>query len=333
MNQRGSATVLGIGIMVILLIFIAGLMPMLANEVKLGTINRDAIEAQYAAEAGTKRAITEFDHSSPSWDWLNSDRPFVDDNTKKYNTIIYDKSDPTKKTITPNITSNGTYIIRSIGTVGKAKRTVYTEVGVTVSSNSPFQYVGYAGGAASFEQLPAVNDAAFGVVGAFSNAQGRNVINVAQGSIQIPSYSALTALRSPNRIVETINGDYEIPMNTTVQDKTLIINGNLTGTNVNFKNANIFVSGSTTLSNFNMNGTNFLVSQGSLSATDNSNFNNSVVVTYGALAAKNVNLKGSIIAAGSMSFSGGGNFNYDRTVVNQFISGTKTITISNWKSL
>jgi hypothetical protein len=57
-------------------------------------VNRDVIETQYATETGAKRAIAEFNQSSHSWSWLNSDRPFLDDvNTKKYNVVIYLASD------------------------------------------------------------------------------------------------------------------------------------------------------------------------------------------------------------------------------------------------
>ena len=346
-NQRGSATVLAIVTMIFIGIIIAGLLPMITNELKIGIMNKDVIEAQYAAEAGTKRAIVGFSQSPLNLSWIdkgddgNGNIAFIDDvNTKKYKVIIFLQSDTNKTPLLSSaLTFGKTYTIRSTGTVGKTTKNVYVDVGTIISNgtaNSPFQYVGYAGGAVSFEQAPAVNGAPFGVVGAFSNAQGRNVINVAQGNIQIPAYNVLTALRDPTRPVLIINGNYEIPMNTNTQNTTLIVNGDLTGSNVNFNNANIFVTGSINLSNFNMNGSNFIVSQKSLTTSNNSNFGNSVVVTYGSLAATNTTLNGAIIAAGSMAFSGGANFNYNESVVKQFISGltsTSQTTVTNWKSL
>jgi hypothetical protein len=334
-SQHGSVTIIAVFFVVFFSIILSGLMPMTINQVSLILKSRDTVEAQYAAESGVKRAIVAFNSTAQDWEWLNSDRPFIDDaKSKKYKVTIYQSSDLTTP-VTPNVTSNSKYVIKSIGTVGKSSKTVYADVGVTAGNDikkTLFQYVGYAGGAVSFEQLPAVNGAPFGVVGSFSNASGRNVINV--GNYTMPSYDILTALRDPSKTVVIVSGSYEIPMNTDTKDTTLIVNGSLTGTNIKFTNSNIFVTGSTNLSNINMSGS-FLVSQGSLSTTDNSNFGNSVVVTYGALASKNTNITGAIIAAGSMAFYGGANFTYDESIVKKFIAGiggTPIIAIDNWKS-
>ncbi|MDF2633617.1 MAG: hypothetical protein K0R78_491 [Pelosinus sp.] len=165
MNQRGSATILGIGIMVILLILIAGLMPMLINDVKFGRINRDAIEAQYAAEAGAKRAIAEFNRNNPDWGWLNSNRTFVDDVdfTKNYNVIIYLASDASHTPIDlPNLMAANHYVIQSKGTVGKASRTVLVSVDVSsdnggnISGNVFSKYTTYSREKMQIDNNPAI---------------------------------------------------------------------------------------------------------------------------------------------------------------------------------
>lgn len=161
MNQRGSATILGIGIMVILLIFIAGLMPMLVNEVKFGTINRDTIEAQYAAEAGAKRAIAECNRAAPDWRWLNSDRPFLDDvNTKRYNVVIYSASDASHTPISsPNLMAANYYVIKSTGTVGRASKTILVEVlgeNRNISGNVFSKYTTYSKGRMQIDNNPTI---------------------------------------------------------------------------------------------------------------------------------------------------------------------------------
>ena len=56
-NKRGAATILAVGVMLFLGIILSGVLPMITQEVRSGTQNRDGVEAQYAAEAGAKRAI------------------------------------------------------------------------------------------------------------------------------------------------------------------------------------------------------------------------------------------------------------------------------------
>lgn len=127
-NQRGSASVIALCLVLVLTIMSAGVAFMMNTEGKLATENKDLIEAKYAAEAGAKRAIIEFekinDSQTPSWTWLGTDKPLVADTDKKYNVKIYNKSDTTFSTpVTPSASSNGTYTIVSTGNVnGTSKR-------------------------------------------------------------------------------------------------------------------------------------------------------------------------------------------------------------------
>ena len=69
-NRQGSVTILAIGVMLFLGIILSGVMPMITQEVRSGTLNRDAVEAQYAAEAGLKRALTGLVVADKDWDWV-----------------------------------------------------------------------------------------------------------------------------------------------------------------------------------------------------------------------------------------------------------------------
>ena len=71
-NRQGSVTILAIGVMLFLGIILSGVMPMITQEVRSGTLNRDAVEAQYAAEAGLKRALTGLVVADKDWDWLGA---------------------------------------------------------------------------------------------------------------------------------------------------------------------------------------------------------------------------------------------------------------------
>lgn len=213
MNQRGSATILGIGIMVILLIFIAGLMPMLVNEVKFGTINRDAIEAQYAAEAGAKRAITEFNHTSSDWSWLNSDRPFLDDmNTKRYNVVIYSASDANHTPIpSPNLTAANHYVIKSTGTVGRVSKTVLVSVDVSgnngnanISGNVFSKYTTFSRGKLQIDNTPTIT----GDIGSGSTINVVSSTELIHGTAYTPNIPVMDQY-TWNR--NAVAGGYKLP--------------------------------------------------------------------------------------------------------------------------
>ena len=151
-NQRGSATVIALCLTFILGILSAGVAFMLNTEVHNSPKNRDVMEAKYAAEAGAKRAIIEFEKinnsQTPSWTWLNTDRAITNDsNTKKYHVITFLKSDTLKKPVTPVTTTNNTYTIQSTGTVNGVSRTVIVSVEVSAGGNSaaPPSTPGYIG--------------------------------------------------------------------------------------------------------------------------------------------------------------------------------------------
>lgn len=140
-NQHGSSAVMAIVVVFFLGIMAAGLAPMLNTEVLLNTRSRDLIRAQYAAEAGAKRAIVEFlkvnNNEVPDWAWLRSNRALINDViAENYNVMIFVSNDTTRTPVVPVFTSNNTYTIQSTGRVGNTTKTIAVEVAVTGGGGS-----------------------------------------------------------------------------------------------------------------------------------------------------------------------------------------------------
>ena len=139
-NETGYATVLALIVMVVLAILLVGLAPLVVNSIHGSVTNQDAVEAQYAAEAGAKRTIEEFykvnQSLTPDWTWLNKDQAFLNDvNNQKYRVIIYTATDATKTPVTPVFTVNTTYTIQSTGTVENAQKIVTVNIDVIGSGS------------------------------------------------------------------------------------------------------------------------------------------------------------------------------------------------------
>lgn len=139
-TQRGSVMVSALITVVFLTIVISGLLPMVSTQVSLSSKNNDTIEAQYAAEAGAKRAIVGIRKKRTDWKWTigNMQNAFVDGTTKHYITsirpLIADGAFPA---------TNTTYTITSDGYVGN----VHKRVVVTFrKSNGPFNYAAFSQG-------------------------------------------------------------------------------------------------------------------------------------------------------------------------------------------
>ena len=89
-SQRGSVTIMAIGVMMFLGIILSGVFPMITQEVRSGSVNRDAVEAQYAAEAGLKRAIAAMQAESTDWAWIvqGQTRNFTSEAGKTYKVTL-----------------------------------------------------------------------------------------------------------------------------------------------------------------------------------------------------------------------------------------------------
>lgn len=72
MQQKGYATILALLVTMFLLGMMAVLFPKLNNAIFASKTERSLLAAQYAAEAGAKRAIAAFYQPTPDWTWLDA---------------------------------------------------------------------------------------------------------------------------------------------------------------------------------------------------------------------------------------------------------------------
>jgi hypothetical protein len=138
-NERGSATLLGIIAMMLLGLIGLGMMTRSRIELEIATNHRDGAAAQYVAEAGIQWAITklkiddEFINQTASKDIITTSEILGTlSPIGSYNVKI----GPDSKTTNKNVR-----LIRSIGTVNKAKRQIIVKVLLPVVANSVFNNV------------------------------------------------------------------------------------------------------------------------------------------------------------------------------------------------
>jgi len=333
-SQTGSATIFGIIVLVIFGIMSAGLMPWMTNETKSAVKNRNLLAAQYAAEAGVKRTLTNFTPLTPNWDWLNSNQNLITDSpneNEQYNVLIYVKGNANKTSVTPTLPN--TYIVESRGTVNGSVKTVSVEITVTGGGggNPPVNPLKagdaavYAGDSLEFKNNGTINGASIASGGTITNGNNLHIANPyikqANTPLDFPQYSVDSfkdspALPSPtnNQVVLTdgqyyINGNWSINQNSTISGNgTIFVNGHM----VLPQNAN-FTGNVTIITKGNIDGSN----------SNNISFNKVVLVAYGDITVKNnFNATGAVMATGSISFKNNMNVTYDGALVNS--SGVST---------
>ncbi|SDE84290.1 pilus assembly PilX N-terminal domain-containing protein [Sporomusa acidovorans] len=129
-SQRGAAALMAILVMTLLLVIGSGLARLSLTDVGTAGNYRDGLAAQYLAEAGAKRALSEI-RRSETGEWPGETREFDMGN---YEVKANYEVKP--------VVNQGMYrIITAIGTVNRATRTVV----VTVTSDSPFHYAAFSG--------------------------------------------------------------------------------------------------------------------------------------------------------------------------------------------
>lgn len=122
LSQQGYTTVMALLAMIFLLIVIAGFSPMIIAEVKAAVSDKDRLQAQYAAEAGAKRAVQALDQKIADisqWAWLGTDVNILNGINAKYNVALNPTISSSKA-----LDTAGTYTITSIGKVGSVSRTI-----------------------------------------------------------------------------------------------------------------------------------------------------------------------------------------------------------------
>lgn len=329
-NNRGSVTVMAIGIMVFLGIILAGVLPMITQEVRSGTMNRDVIEAQYAAEAGAKRAIVNFSLKSTDWSWVGTKRNLATDATKTYLVTT------SPAVVNGSQAAANSYTITSVGQVGSATKTVTVTLasGATQAPVLPLVAADagiYAGGNIEFKNKGVVNNASTAAGG--NNSDSYNM----GGLYQKVQYSTLTM---PDYLASSFPGAQSIPGGS---NKNLsgqyIINGNWSMANNTSitGDATIYVTGNIVLpQNFNFNGQFLIIAAGNIDGgnSNNNNFSKSILIAYGNIDFKNgLNLNGSMMAAGNVSLNNNANINFDPSLIQHFnIASSMTGNQAQWKS-
>ena len=143
-NRRGSVTIMAVMILLVLGGLMAAASPMIINEVKMNTVNRDMIEAQYAAEAGAKVGIAAIYAKKTDWSWLglNNFQPLIPGSSNKQYSVAIS---PTPPSTADGWKAGDQYTITSKGKVNNAEKTV--KVRVTVGGSSKIlKYSAFAAG-------------------------------------------------------------------------------------------------------------------------------------------------------------------------------------------
>lgn len=133
-SQKGSATMLAIFVLVFVATVAAGLLPLVNAQVSLTAKNQDTLAAQYAAEAGIKRAIVGIEQSRTDWAWAlnNYINPIMNGTTTTKFYVITSIS-PAISAGSPPV-SGKPYTITSKGTVNGVSKTVTAVVTPSASS-------------------------------------------------------------------------------------------------------------------------------------------------------------------------------------------------------
>lgn len=141
-NQRGSVLMMSLLVLVVLGGLLTAVSPMIVNEVKMNTVNRDMIDAQFVAEAGAKVGIAAVYAKNSDWSWLGTQINLVTGNaTKTYSVAI----SPALGNAAP--ISGTEYTITSTGVVnGTITKQVVVRVVAAGSSNVFTKYTAFSNG-------------------------------------------------------------------------------------------------------------------------------------------------------------------------------------------
>lgn len=282
-NQSGSTIIFGLLVLMVLSIILGGVFGFSNMEVKAGTVARDMSEAQYAAEAGiTFLTLEDKKEKTANWSWLSVEQDFRNRDMAKancqetYKVAIeklvgedqYEVFNPTNNEQLPA----GKYKVTSIGKVNSAKKTLVVDLEIT-NAGIPFgdlsKYVIYSGNNNSIYSLNIVssqingkiydyqknkNDGVgwpFGTYKEFKekyfNSSSVEVITEDEIKAQYIQKSGTYVNKENNRAIDATRATFVI--NNTVENKTLIIKGNLLIDGAaNIRNCKIVVDGTVDLS-------------------------------------------------------------------------------------
>lgn len=159
-RQKGAISIMAVMTMIVLGIFLAGLMPLITSQLKANSNNQERLQAQYAAEAGVKRAIvclaklgSEANNKTPtnvSWGWLNQDQALdITPGTSATYRVAIRSYDTTTSTYNaynppaiPGTLPDNKYRVESVGKKNKESNTIYAIVDVT-NGNLDFKTISW----------------------------------------------------------------------------------------------------------------------------------------------------------------------------------------------
>ena len=141
-NQRGSVLIMSLLVLVVLGGMLVAASPMIVNEVKMNTVNRDMIDAQFAAEAGAKVGIAAVYAKNTDWSWLGKARNLVNGNVTKTYSVSISPAPPADG----KLISGQAYVITSTGTVNNAVKKVIVNVTPGGASNVFTKYASFSNG-------------------------------------------------------------------------------------------------------------------------------------------------------------------------------------------
>jgi hypothetical protein len=311
-SQKGSATMLAVFVLMFVVIVMGGLIPLVNTQVSLTAKNQNVLEAQYAAEAGAKRAIVGLMQNRTDWTWADgvTQQPFID-GMKKYYAVKISPSITNK-----NAPTTGTaYTITSTGTVNGVSKTI------TVNFNTP---------ASGITAIP-ISSGCIGILAPPSGGDiSVNHANILTNAANPPSLGYATSLGNQSMPPTYNYASYKnhasayalhtqsIGSNLYYYDGNLTLgqNDNLSGTSGN--NAVLFVNGNITFTGGGMNINNvILVATGNIVQASGSSvsFGNSVLISNSNITFNSLALlqPAILITPGTVSFTSGVHWNNDIT--------------------
>ena len=190
-NQRGSVLIMSLLVLVVLGGMLVAASPMIVNEVKMNTVNRDMIDAQFAAEAGAKVGIAAVYAKNTDWSWLGSPRNLVNGNATKTYSVTISPAPPADG----KLISGQAYVITSTGTVNNAIKKVIVNVTPGGASNVFTKYASFSNGKIDINGT--VN-----IIGDLASNTGVN-LNSSPGTITGTIFAPKDAVISENKPCKT----------------------------------------------------------------------------------------------------------------------------------
>jgi len=350
-NQKGSLTLIALIFMVFFSILIAGLLPVITNTFVSATSNIDFIEAQYAAEAGAKRAVVGFQQKRLDWAWANGlPIKMSNSSTNKTYEVTITPQGSTPALTNGNAPAAGNYKITSVGKVGKDTKTI--SLNISVASSSNFGLIPnaalYIGGNFEGKNNISLNGNAIlgGTLITHKPPTVTGQIKDKQKNLTFPQYdfesykTNAEAINLPNQ-----NQGGEITIN--LRGKKCYYDGNFTPdkNDFNFEGGEgsvLFINGNLDLkNNIKFNGKVLLIVNGYVDFKNNATLSNCILVATGDVTVKNgEQIGGAIVTPQSVYVKNNGNFNARADLANFFNSymssnnnentNTGSVTISGW---